>query len=99
MSETYSLLYSLSDLKILKGFYWQIPRLATGVLTKVGKKKKKTTNHYWEFPGIPGVKTTCLLQGAQVPSLVGELRSRMPHSVAKQQEQQPHCCNSHEDTA
>ena len=41
VSETYSLLYSLSDLKILKGFYWQIPRLATGVLTKVGKKKKK----------------------------------------------------------
>ena len=42
VSEMYSLLYSLSDLKILKGFYWQIPRLATGVLTKV--EKKKTNN-------------------------------------------------------
>ena len=81
VSEMYSLVYSLSDLKILKGFYWQIPCLATGVLTKV--KKKKTTNHCWEFPGIPGVKTTRPLQGAQVPSLVGELRSRMPHSAAK----------------
>ena len=41
VSEMYSLVYSLSDLKILKGFYWQIPCLATGVLTKVKKKNNQ----------------------------------------------------------
>ena len=55
VSEMYSLLYSLSDLKILKGFYWQIPRLATGVLTKVEKKKKQqptTTGNFLVFQGL-----------------------------------------------
>ena len=34
------------------------------------------------------VKTALLLQGARVQSLVGELRSHMPCSVAKKQQQQ-----------
>ena len=37
-----------------------------------------------EFPGGPGGQhSALLLQGAQVLSLVGELRSHMPHGVAK----------------
>ena len=36
------------------------------------------------FPGSPVVKTLCFsLQTAQVPSLVGELRSHMPRGMAK----------------
>ena len=36
-----------------------------------------------DFSGGPVVKTALLLQGAQVPSLVGELRSRMLCGMAK----------------
>ena len=54
VSEMYSLVYSLSDLKILKGFYWQIPCLATGVLTKVKKKKQQptTAGNFLVFQGL-----------------------------------------------
>ena len=37
-----------------------------------------------DFPGVPVVKTLLPLQRAQVQSLVGELKSHMPHSVVKQ---------------
>ena len=41
-------------------------------------------NTTWrDFPGCPAVKTVLPLQGAQVRSLVWELRSQMPHSEAK----------------
>ena len=36
-----------------------------------------------DFPGSPVVKTALLLQGAQVQSLVVELRAPMPHGKAK----------------
>ena len=36
------------------------------------------------FPGSPVIKTLCFsLQRAQVPSLIGELRSAMPRDMAK----------------
>ena len=37
----------------------------------------------WGLPGIPGLKTMLPLQGAQVPSLLRELRSHMPCSQKK----------------
>ena len=37
----------------------------------------------WDFPGGPGVKTLPSNTGSAVPSLMGELRSHMPQSVAK----------------
>ena len=36
-----------------------------------------------DFPGGPVAKTVLSVQGAWVPSLVGELRSYMPHSMVK----------------
>jgi len=36
-----------------------------------------------DFPSGPVGKTVLPLQGAWVPSLVRELRSRMPHGMAK----------------
>ena len=40
-------------------------------------------NNNWDFPGGLGIKTAPPMQGAQVRSPVGELRSCMPQSVAK----------------
>ena len=40
-------------------------------------------NIFGDFPGSPVVKTTLPTQGPWVQSLVGELRSHMPHSMAK----------------
>ena len=38
-----------------------------------------------EFPGNPVIRTPCFhCPRAQVQSLVGELKSHMPHGVAKQ---------------
>ena len=36
-----------------------------------------------DFPDSPVVKTLLPLQGVQVPFLIGELGSQMPHCVAK----------------
>ena len=38
-----------------------------------------------DFPGGPGVKTLLPLKGAQVPSLIREVRSHMPCRMAKKQ--------------
>ena len=45
-----------------------------------------------DFPGGPVVKTLLPLQGARVPALVRELRSRMPRGAAKKKRKQnePH---------
>ena len=45
----------------------------------IGNKQKKST---W-FPGSPVVRTWHFTAMAWVQSLVGELRSRKPHGVAK----------------
>ena len=37
----------------------------------------------WEFPGMSVARTLLPLQGAWVQSLFGELRSHMPHDMAK----------------
>ena len=37
----------------------------------------------WEFPGGPGLKTPPSNTGSAVPSLMRELRSHMPQSMAK----------------
>ena len=44
------------------------------------------------FPGAPVVGTLLPIQGAQVQSLVGELGSYMPHSVAKKKKEQNLLC-------
>ena len=53
----------------------------------VKKKFKKYFKMYMmrEFPGNPVIRTPCFhCPRAQVQSLVGELKSHMPHGVAKQ---------------
>jgi len=47
------------------------------------KKKKKKQTVEKDFPGSPVVKTLLPLQGAWVQSLVQELRSCVPHGMAK----------------
>lgn len=47
--------------------------------TALIKKKKKMPAR--DFPGGTVVKTMLLMQGAQVPSLIGELRYHMLQSV------------------
>ena len=47
------------------------------------KKKKKS---YGEFPGSPVVRTLLPLKGAQIQSLVGELRSHMLGGVDKKKQ-------------
>ena len=44
-----------------------------------------SNSYYWNLPNSPLVKTSSTLpiQGMHVQSLVGELRSLMPHSEAK----------------
>ena len=37
----------------------------------------------WDFPGGSVVKIALSMQGARVQSLVGALRSHMPHHTAK----------------
>jgi len=41
--------------------------------------------YFGDFPGGPGVKTALQIQGLslKVWTLVGQLRSRLPHSVVK----------------
>ena len=58
-------------------------------MEKVGQNKRdmcnssKKLNNVWDFPGGPVVKTPCSqCRGCGVGSLVGELRSHMPLSVA-----------------
>ena len=46
---------------------------------------------YRDFPGGPGVKTALPLQGAQVQSLVGKLRSHMPCGVAQKKKKDAIC--------
>ena len=53
----------------------------------MGRKKPKRKLRkfsWWEFPGSPVIKTFDFpMQGAQVQSLVGELRSCLPCGMAK----------------
>ena len=53
---------------------------STGKKQKKGKNKKGRKS---DFFGGPVVKTVLLMQGVQVQSLVGELRSHIAHAVAK----------------
>ena len=50
--------------------------------------------HKWcspgDFPGCPGVKTPCF-QGPQVPSLVRELRSHIPHGKTEKKKKKKAC--------
>ena len=52
---------------------------STGKKQKKGKNKKGRKS---DFFGGPVVKTVLPMQGAQVQSLVGELRSHITHAVA-----------------
>lgn len=55
-----------------------------------GKKQKKRKNKKGgksDFFGGPAVKTVLLMQGAQVQSLVRELRSHIAHAVAKKKKE------------
>ena len=60
-----------------------IPKSAGG-FTKLTRFTGSFKNQqgWQDFPGGPVVKTL-LLQGVQVQSLVGELRSHMPYGMAK----------------
>ena len=49
-----------------------------------------THTHLRDFPGSPVIKTALPLQGTRVQSLVGELRSHMPHGMAKKTKQNIH---------
>ena len=40
-------------------------------------------NSLWNFPGSPVVNTLCFPAGSMDCSLVGELRSHLPHEAAK----------------
>ena len=42
--------------------------------------------HSWDFPGSRGEDSTLSIQGAQVGSLVQELRSHKPSRAAKKKE-------------
>ena len=48
-------------------------------------------NHYWDFPGDPEVDSKLPVQGAQIRSLVRELRFNMPNSeLAKKKVNNPY---------
>lgn len=56
-------------------------------LFKNKQKREKRINSSWKFPGYPMVKVLCFhCRGKQVLSLVGGLRSYMPHSIAEKKE-------------
>ena len=53
---------------------------STGKKQKKGKNKESRKS---DFLGGPAVKSALPMQGVQVQSLVGELRSHIAHAVAK----------------
>ena len=59
---------------------WQ---LRSGTAKKINKYAFKKEKEDGDFPGNKAVKTVLPLQGVQVQSLVGELRSCMPSGEAK----------------
>lgn len=54
----------------------------------------------WDFPGSLVGKTVCFLpiQGAQIPSLVREVRSKVPHDIAKKKKKKSFLSHSFNKT-